>query len=71
MAEPLAAVDVVPVDVAGAEVREMAQLGWKRLLHLHGVVGVGRGDRVLDAVGVEPPEFERMVHAALEKIQTF
>ena len=67
MAEPLAAVDVVPVNVTGAEVRKMAELRWKRFLHFQGVVGVGRCDRVLDAVGVEPPEFQRMVHPTLEK----
>jgi hypothetical protein len=67
LAEPLAAVDVVAVDVARAEVREVAQLGRERPLHLHGVVRVRQADGGLDAVRVEAPQLQRMVHAALKE----
>ena len=64
VAEPPAAVDVVAMDVARGKVGKVDELRRERLLRLHRVVGVGQGDRRLDAVRVELPQLERVVHPA-------
>ena len=66
MSEPLAAVDIISVNVSGAEIREVAKLRWKRALHFHDVVGVRQTDGVLDALRVETPQLQRVVHSTLK-----
>ena len=52
--KPAAAVHIVPVDVPGGEVGEMAELGGESFLCLHCVVAVRGLNRFLDLLSVKP-----------------
>ncbi len=54
----------LPVNVPGTKVRKVHELGREGLLALVHVVGVGELARCAHGLGVDPPQLERVVHAA-------
>ena len=64
VSKPLATVHIIPVNVSGAEVREVAELGGEDFLSVGCSMVVGELDCCLDGVGVHTPHLETVVHAA-------